>query len=179
MMSALKTTSDLDTVLDSKPEDIASDSDDEEAMQKRKYERYDKEKGHLDSEGLWYQEHAPVEEGSGSSAEEDEGEDLGLEAEESDGDQELKEVVEEPSANPLIESLSKETVEEKRAKKAELWFQKIGDLDSDSDLEDAEIKKCITSVEKKGATMRQKKDEPGTAAESGYTSGSDEDDRQE
>ena len=33
----------------------------------------------------------------------------------------------------------------------------IGLIFSDSDLEDAEIKKCITSVEKKGATMRQKK----------------------
>ena len=31
--------------------------------------------------------------------------------------------------NPLLASLSTETPEEKKERKAELWFQKIGDLD--------------------------------------------------
>jgi len=173
-ISELKSDSDLTTVLDSKPEDVASDSDDEEAIKKRKYEKYDRELGHLDSDGLWYNEHAEEEKGESSEEEEEEKEELGLqsEKEEEEGDDEQQEEVEEESKNPLIESLSKETLEEKRARKAELWFKKIGDIDSDSDLEDAEIKRTITSVENKGATMRQKKEEP-TAQESGYTSGSD------
>ena len=43
--------------------------------------------------------------------------------------------------NPLIQSLSNEDVGEKKARKAEMWFQKIGDLEDDSDLE-SEIRRC-------------------------------------
>jgi len=173
-MSDLKSKDDLDNVINSRAEEVASDSDDEEVVKKRKFERFEREKGHINKDGLWYEEEHPESGDEKSEDSDDEKEDLGLEAEEDDMDVDNVNIddQEADSANPLMETLVKETAEEKKTKKAELWFQKLGDIDSDSDLEDAEIQKAVTSVQKKGATLRQKKEEP---QESGYTSGSDDD----
>merc|ERR1712142_814333 len=108
------------------------------------------------------------------SDEEDEREDLGLEDEDgAEADEEEEPVFEETTNNPLMASLSKETSEEKKAKKAELWFQKIGDIDSDSDLEEAELERAVSMVKEKGGTLRKKQEE---IHESGYTSGSEDED---
>merc|ERR1719189_2773313 len=61
--------------------------------------------------------------------------------------------------NPLIQSLSTEDVGEKKARKAEMWFQKIGDLEDDSDLEEEEIGRAVDIVKKKGGSIRQKEEE--------------------
>ena len=60
---------------------------DEEKQTKRKYERFDREKGHLDGDGLWYQEHPEPEVEEDSSDEEDEKEDLGLNEDEDSEDE--------------------------------------------------------------------------------------------
>merc|ERR1712242_268096 len=59
-MSDLKNTEDLDKVVDDKNvEDIVEESE-EEDRPRPKHEKYDKEDGTLDSEGLWYGEHDKV-----------------------------------------------------------------------------------------------------------------------
>merc|ERR1711997_1257403 len=108
------------------PEMVAEESDEEEEVVRDKYEKYDKEDGVLDSQGLWY---AEGEEKQGCEKEEsdEDGEDLGLVE---DGDEEEAEMdgnVDEQdmeSANPLLPTLEKTTVEERRARKAEMWFDK-------------------------------------------------------
>lgn len=58
-------------------------------MRKRKFARFEREKGTLDSDGLWYQEHDALEDNDSSDSEdEDEKEDLGLEAGEDEEDEE-------------------------------------------------------------------------------------------
>jgi AdoMet-dependent rRNA methyltransferase SPB1 len=76
--------------------------------------------------------------------------------------------------NPVLTSLSQESQEKRRERKAEQWFKKIGDLDDDSDLEDAEMEKAVEKVHKSGGTLNKKqKDKP---QESDYASdGSDTD----
>ena len=61
---------------------------DEEKQAKRKFQRFDREKGHLDGDGLWYEEH-PAEgaDDDSSDDEEDEKEDLGLNEEEDSEDE--------------------------------------------------------------------------------------------
>ena len=60
---------------------------DEQKQTKRKYERFDREKGHLDGDGLWYQEHPEPEVEEDTSDEEDEKEDLGLNEDEDSEDE--------------------------------------------------------------------------------------------
>jgi len=175
-ISSLKSSTDLKNVTESKPEDLASDSEDEEKKKKVKFARFEREQGNLNSDGLWYEEHPSIEEenDTSDSDEEDEREDLGLEDEDgAEADEEEEPVFEETTNNPLMASLSKETSEEKKAKKAELWFQKIGDIDSDSDLEEAELERAVNMVKEKGGTLRKKQEE---IHESGYTSGSEDED---
>merc|ERR1719347_958773 len=109
------------------------------------------------SKKLWYgEDDQQGESGSGSDSE-DEKEELGMEIEDegSDKDEEIDEQYTE-SKNPLIKSLSEDNVEDKKSKKAEMWFKKIGNLEDDSDLEEAEIGKAMNLVKKKGAKIRTK-----------------------
>merc|ERR1712126_562545 len=107
----------------------------------------------------WYDEHDNNEKQEKDSDEEsDNGEELGLEWEEEDGsDNDSNEKIQkqnEASKNPLIMSLNNEDSEDRKARKAEMWFSKIGDIDEDSDLEEAEIERAVNIVQKKGGTIK-------------------------
>merc|ERR1712212_921971 len=86
-----------------------------------KHEKYDKEKGTLDSNGLWYNEQ--IEEGKDCDDESDEsdnGEELGLEWEENESDEDGDEYIEkqdEESSNPLITSLNDDDIGDRKARK--------------------------------------------------------------
>jgi len=160
-MSDLKNKDDLEKVVsDGIVNRIAEDSDSEEEAIRPKHEKYSKEKGVLDSDGLWYNEQ--VEQGkdeSEDSDDSDEGEELGLEWEENASGDEDENVInkqDEESENPLITSLSNDNIGDRKARKAEMWFQKIGDLEDDSDLEEAELKRAVDIVEKKGGSIKRK-----------------------
>jgi len=182
-MSDLKNNDDLEKVVnDGKLDLVAEDSDEEEDILRPKHEKYDKEKGVLDSNGLWYNEQ--IEEGKESddeSDESDDGEELGLEWEENESDEEGDENVEkqdEQSSNPLITSLTDDDIGDRKARKAEMWFQKIGEIEDDSDLEEAEMKRAVDIVEKKGGSIKKKAEqEVQSGASSGYQSDTDEEDQ--
>jgi len=192
-MAELRSDSDLKQVIDTVPDIVAHDSDEEEEKEKKlKYVRFEKDKGSLDSDTLWYDDNEQAEANLNVSSEDedDETEDLGLVEDEDDGETQGEVVLEkdETENHPLLQSLNKTTAEERKAQKAELWFEKIGDLDSEDDIEDAEIEKAVSMVNRKGGSILQKKKESKTSskkdgdsqqqqqqAESGYTSGSDDD----
>merc|ERR550517_2188977 len=140
-----------------------SDKEDEEAP-RPKHEKYNKEDGTLEGEGLWYNGDAngknEGEEDESDPDSDDEEEELGLEEEElaSGGEEEIMDQDKE-TENPLIQSLSNEDVGEKKARKAEMWFQKIGDLEDDSDLEEEEMKRAVDIVEKKGGSIKKKSEQ--------------------
>lgn len=168
-MTDLRDGDDLKKVVeDDKLDGMAEDSDSEdEDKPKPKHLKYDKENGTIDSEGLWYGEHDEKSDHSGSDDEDsDNGENLGLEGDEDDSDDEADEKIkrqDEASKNPLLMSLNTEDSEAKKARKAESWFSKLGDIDEDSDLEEAEIERAVNVVQKKGGKIKKKKEETTTA----------------
>jgi len=209
-MSQLSSSADLKKVSDDAHADMVaqeSDEEDEEAP-RPKHEKYNKEDGTLDGEGLWYNGDAngkdSGDEDESDADSDDEEEELGLEEEElaSGGEEEIMEQDKE-TENPLIQSLSNEDVGEKKARKAEMWFQKTGllDLEEDEQLEEEEIGRAVDIVKKKGGSIRQKEeqdevqdsveeeseseDEVGnrhhenTLADSGMSSDSEDDDEEE
>merc|ERR1712106_96907 len=184
-MSDLKNKDDLEKVVnDGKVDIVAEDSDVEEEEIRPKHEKYDKEKGELDSNGLWYNQQIDQgKESDDESDDSDEAEELGLEWEENESDADEDENVnkqDEVSSNPLLTTLSNDDAGDRKARKAEMWFQKIGDLEDDSDLEEAEMKRAVDIVEKKGGSIKKKKVvEEQSAASSGYQSDSDTDDEEE
>jgi len=209
-MSQLSSSADLKKVSDDAHADMVaqeSDEEDEEAP-RPKHEKYNKEDGTLDGEGLWYNGDAngkdSGDEDESDADSDDEEEELGLEEEElaSGGEEEIMEQDKE-TENPLIQSLSNEDVGEKKARKAEMWFQKTGllDLEEDEQLEEEEIGRAVDIVKKKGGSIRQKEkqdedqvsveeeseseDEVGnrhhenTLADSGMSSDSEDEDEEE
>lgn len=184
LMSQVKTKADLNRIANDGDADVVaeddSDSEDEDAP-RPKHEKYLKEHGALDSEGLWYNESdkaAP--EDSEESDSEDEQEELGLEEDElaSGGEEEIMEQDQE-SENPLLQTLVTEEVTDKKARKAEMWFQKIGDLEDDSDLEEVEIGRAVDIVKKKGGSIKQKKVSSAAIPTNGYHSDSEGDQEDE
>merc|ERR1712179_283396 len=109
------------------------------------------------------------------------GEELGLEWEENESDEDGDENVvkqDEESSNPLITSLNDDDIGDRKARKAQMWFEKIGDLEDDSDLEEAEMKRAVDIVEKKGGSIKKKSEqEVQSGASSGYQSDTDEEDQ--
>eukprot|EP00090_Calanus_glacialis_P014505 TRINITY_DN2330_c0_g1_i1.p1 TRINITY_DN2330_c0_g1~~TRINITY_DN2330_c0_g1_i1.p1 ORF type:complete len:844 (+),score=377.15 TRINITY_DN2330_c0_g1_i1:35-2566(+) len=182
-MSDLKNKDDLERVVnDGKVDVVAEDSDVEEDEIRPKHEKYEKDMGVLDSNGLWYNEQIEQGKDSDDSDDGEEGEELGLEWEENESDEEDDEMVnkqDEASSNPLITSLSNDDIGDRKARKAELWFNKIGDIEDDSDLEEAEIQRAVDIVEKKGGSIKKKKvvKEDQSGASSGYQSDSDDEDQ--
>jgi len=167
-MSQLSSSADLKKVSDDAHADMVaqeSDEEDEEAP-RPKHEKYNKEDGTLDEEGLWYNGDAngkdSGDEDESDADSDDEEEELGLEEEElaSGGEEEIMEQDKE-TENPLIQSLSNEDVGEKKARKAEMWFQKTGllDLEEDEQLEEEEIGRAVDIVKKKGGSIRQKEEQ--------------------
>jgi len=177
-MSTVRTNKDLNDILDKKPDQLAVDSDDEQEKEKKiKVQKFERETGHLSADGNWYEEHDDVISDSSDDNDDDVDEHLGLKPD-SDEDDVVDEKVndEDPNKdNPLLTNLSQESQEQRRARKAEQWFKKIGDLDDESDLEDAEMEKAVEKVHKSGGTLNKK--QKASAQESGYTSdGSDDED---
>lgn len=164
-MSTLKTSNHLEEVLDNHAGDLDYDSEDEEKVKRMKFARFDRDKGHLDEDGLWYEEH--------QLSEDEEGEEEESLDEDGEEGQESDEEHQEPK-NPLLKSLSDD--EPRKAEKAERWFKKIGEMDSESELEEAELERAVTSVKKRGASVKQKQEEQ--RIESGYTSGSEDEDEE-
>jgi len=167
-MSQLSSSADLKKVSDDAHADMVaqeSDEEDEEAP-RPKHEKYNKEDGTLDGEGLWYNGDAngkdSGDEDESDADSDDEEEELGLEEEElaSGGEEEIMEQDKE-TENPLIQSLSNEDVGEKKARKAEMWFQKTGllDLEEDEQLEEEEIGRAVDIVKKKGGSIRKKEEQ--------------------
>lgn len=179
-LKLIREEADLNSLMDTEADMVASDdSDDEEKTGKAKFVRLNKDL----EDGVtppWYEEHDDVIEDSGSDAYESdmepEPESLGLESDGEEQDDDIEE--EEEPSHPIITKLSKDTKEEARKRKADMWFSKIGDLEDDSDLEDAEIGKAVLKVEDKGAVIKKKEKKVVETLESGYTSGSEDEDDQ-
>jgi len=179
-MSDMKTAEDVAAVVDQEPEMVVEDSDDEGGEVRDKYEKYEKGKNVLDSQGLWYNEGGEEEENSDEESDSDKEEDLGLDDEENEeeieeGDIERQDAL---SENPLVASLDKSSAQDRKAKKANEWFEKAGlaDLEEDSDVEDEEVNRAVEIVEKKGGTIRKRKAEIPIE---GYNSDSDEEEEEE
>merc|ERR1719509_608271 len=81
------------------------------------------------------------------------------------------------SENPLMEALEKNNLQERRAMKANAWFEKAGlaDLEEDSDVEDEEVNRAVQAVQKKGGTIRKRKAEEVPE----YNSDSEEEEKEE
>jgi len=167
-LKSLKTGSDVEnlTVKPAMPEVETEELDDDEEMelfeQKRraKYVKFDKENEILDSSGTYYKKMDSDGEDSGRESDSEEDPDLktglginenesGMEAEEFDMDE-----VAPLSSHPLITDLDYRDKNQKRLRKAQLWFDKdvFQDMDDDVD-EDMEITKLAESFVKKGAQV--------------------------
>merc|ERR1711915_751120 len=157
-MSDLKNKDHLDTVVnDSKVDVFAEDSGDEETDVRPKH----------------------GEDSNEDDSDSDDGEELGLDSDEDDSDEEIDKEIEkqdEISSNPLIESLTNDDQAERKSKKAEMWFQKIGDIEEDSDLEEAEIMTAVDIVKKKGGSIKQKNHSENEGTIADYHSDSDDED---
>merc|ERR1719400_1769638 len=70
-------------------------------------------------------------------------------------------------------SLSTDDPDDRKARKAEQWFSKIGDLEEDSDLEEEELQRALNIVEKKGGKIKKKEPTTADAKATGYHSDSD------
>jgi len=177
-LNMIREEADLNNMIDPDADMVASDdSDDDEKKGRAKYVRYNKDL----EDGVtppWYEEHDDVIQDSGSDAYESdmepEPESLGLESDGEEHDDDIEE--EEEASHPIITKLSTDNREEARKRKADMWFSKIGDLEDDSDLEDAEIGKAVLKVEDKGAVIKKKEKKVAETLESGYTSGSEDED---
>jgi len=176
-MSEVKSQADLDKVTEDKQAElIAEDSESDEEVLRPKHEKYNKETGVLDTEGLWYSEGVVQNDDDKSDTDSDEAEELGMDMDENDsGDDEEVKNQDAESENPLIKSLSNDDIGAKKARKAEMWFQKIGDLEDDSDLEEAEIGKAVDIVHKKGGSIKTKQNMK-EKEDAGYNSDSEEED---
>lgn len=78
-----------------------------------------------------------------------------------------------------MEALEKSSLQDRRAKKANAWFEKTGlaDLEEDSDVEDEEVNRAVEAVQKKGGTIRKRKVEVEKVAV--YKSDSEEEEEEE
>ena len=182
-MSDLSSTDQLERVMkEGEVQDIVDDSEEEsdDAEEKKfpKHTKYDRENGTLDSEGLWYdeQDKSLQDKQDDSDDDSDNDEELGLEWEEAESDEEGDAKIDqqnEASRNPLMMSLSTDDPDDKKARKAEQWFSKIGDLEEDSDLEEEELQRALNIVEKKGGTIKKKDSSTEDIKAAGYHSNSD------
>jgi len=177
-LKSLKTNKDLAAVLDDEADDVLEEEDHgiviEEQQKYQSFDRHEERK----PDDIWFEEHDDVIQETSDeyeSAEEPEKENLDLEPEDEDDEPALDTYEDkDPNADhPIVTSLYTQTKEERAARKANLWLKKLGDIDEDSDLEEAELEKVVSKVQKKGGKLRSK---VKSKAESGYTSGSEDED---
>ncbi|KAF7284819.1 hypothetical protein GWI33_021576 [Rhynchophorus ferrugineus] len=154
----------LNKVMDQEPDYLAS-SEDEEESPKRKYLRYDKDEQHLDSSGLYYKDsdsELEMESDNESDSSRNNNDGLGFDSDESDVEENrnktkgsVKNVKgKNKSEHPLITDLDYRDKEQKKAHKAELWFERdiFKDLIDDK-VEDADLDKMVEEYKKKGAKV--------------------------
>ncbi|KAF2883968.1 hypothetical protein ILUMI_22196 [Ignelater luminosus] len=175
--------------------DVVAESEDEDEKPKPKQQRYNKEEGHLSSSGLYYKDSdSELEmESDSEEDEEDTKENLGL----SDSDEISDDDLEDQGGknrnvkdkHPLITDLDERSKEEKRAHKAQLWFERdaFKNLLNEDD-EDADINMLAKKYKKEGIKIvgdddadednmdkKQKKNKTNTATDSDYDTDSSDD----
>ncbi|KAL0272132.1 UNVERIFIED_CONTAM: hypothetical protein PYX00_005220 [Menopon gallinae] len=161
-LSQIRSGKELSKLSDQDPETLAeSEPESEDELPKPKKVRFDKEKTYLDSSGKFYKEEEsePESEGEASSVSLEEG--LGLSENESDGDDaDVYDNSMQDSKHPLLTDLDYRKRKEKRASKANMWFEKdvFKDLETEAD-EDYELDTLITRLKRKGNTIAGEVDE--------------------
>lgn len=173
----------LEKVTDQSPDILAESDNEDDKQSKSKYQRYSKDDTHLDSSGLFYKD-SDSELEMESEEDEEIGEGLGL----SDSDAEDKLVKTEKKFkdkdHPLITDLDYRDKEQKRAHKAELFFERdvFKNLIDDKD-EDADLDKMVADYKKKGTKIlgeeskveNEKKTKKQISSDSDYSSDESED----
>ena len=176
-LKAIKNIKDLTTITDQAPEVLAESEEEEDDTPKPKVEIYAKERSRLDKSGTFYREDdsEPEESSEDEVADEDLDEDLGL----NDSDDENKEDSKTSKSkkksvtfadsengkktvkfaisgktNPLLTDLDYRDKKDKRAHKAQLWFEKdtFKNLVSEAD-EDFELDKLAEEYHRKGGRI--------------------------
>ncbi|KAL3267711.1 hypothetical protein HHI36_006842 [Cryptolaemus montrouzieri] len=148
----------MNKVMDQTPEVLAeSDVESEDETPKSKYIRYSKEESHLSSSGTYYKDSDSELEMESSEDEDEVKEGLGFsdsEKSESDNEKPVKLKLPKEKQHPLITDLDYRDKDEKRAHKAQLWFERdvFKNLINESD-EDADLDRTINEYKKKGAKV--------------------------
>ncbi|XP_018561948.1 pre-rRNA processing protein FTSJ3 [Anoplophora glabripennis] len=159
-LKQVKSTTQMKRVIDQTPDTVA-ESDDEFDEEKRvpKFTKYEKGEGHLDSSGTYYKDSDSELELESDEGEEEITEGLGLSDEDSEDEpiKKKKEKLSKPSEqkeHPLITDLDYRDKEQKKAHKAELWFQRdvFKNLIDEKD-EDADLDRMVENFKKKGAKV--------------------------
>lgn len=163
---------DLDKMTDQAPEVLAESDESEDDTPKPKVERYNKEKSHLDKSGMFYKEDESEPESSSEEDEDDYDPQDGLGLKGSDDEAELEKSREKQkkagkkksvsfadpadseNTNPLITDLDPRNKKDKRAQKAQLWFEKdtLKNLMSEAD-EDFELDQLAEEYHKRGGRI--------------------------
>lgn len=172
----------LEKMTDQSPDILAESDNDEDEKPKQKYQRYSKEDSHLDSSGLYYKDSdSELEMESGEDDDDEIGEGLGLsDSEAEDKKPGKKEKKQKEKDHPLITDLDYRNKEQKRAHKAELFFERdvFKNLIDEKD-EDADLDKMVADYKKKGTKVlgeelqvesKKKKAEKQVASDSDYSS---------
>lgn len=186
-LTQIKTHEALATVTDQSP-DVVVESDhdsDEERKGKPKKITYEKDKGHLDSSGLYYKSEDSESEKSDDESTNSEKSGLGFSSSEDEEGRNAKKkknrkntkIEDEEETNPLITDLDYRDKKTKRIHKAQLWFEKdvFKNLEDEKD-EDFELDKMIENYKRKGGKIvgeekeQMEKEEDDTDAESNYAS---------
>lgn len=145
----------LQKVTDQSPDVLAESDNEADETPKSKYQRYSKEETHLDSTGLYYKDSdSELEMESSGEEDGDIGEGLGLSDSETDDKIPVKKQKETTKEHPLITDLDYRDKEQKRAHKAELFFERdvFKSLIDEKD-EDADLDKMVEAYKKKGSKI--------------------------
>lgn len=146
----------LEKMTDQSPDVLAESDHEEDEKPKKKYQRYSKDDSHLDSSGLYYKDSdSELEMESEEDDDEEIGEGLGLSDSETEDKKPVKkEKKQKEKDHPLITDLDYRDKDQKRAHKAELFFERdvFKNLIDEKD-EDADLDKMVAEYKKKGTKV--------------------------